>query len=115
MYAREVLERNNCDAGRTQLGGSVVDLGGFKNFVYGHDYENRRIRMRFEIEGYSLPSYPSEFGYEAEKEEYFLEHGEDLVLFESPSLREISESLGLGCSISHRKGEKCSCSFHGRS
>jgi chromosome segregation ATPase len=29
MYAREVLERNNCDAGRTQLGGEVVDLGGW--------------------------------------------------------------------------------------
>ncbi len=49
MYAREVLERNNCDAGRTVLGGDVVDLGGFKNLVYGH-HLNRVIRMRFELD-----------------------------------------------------------------
>ncbi len=50
MYAREVLERNNCDAGRTELGGDVVDLGGFKNLVHEHDYRNRAIRMRFELD-----------------------------------------------------------------
>jgi hypothetical protein len=50
MYAREVLERNNSDAGRTELGGDVVDLGGFKNLVHGHDYRTRAIRMRFELE-----------------------------------------------------------------
>ena len=50
MYAREVLERNNCDVGRTELGGDVVDLGGFKNLVHGHDYRNRAIRMRFELD-----------------------------------------------------------------
>lgn len=49
MYAREVLERNNCDAGRTALGGDVVDLGGFDNLVYGHD-RSRVIRMRFELD-----------------------------------------------------------------
>lgn len=56
MYAREVLERNNCDAGRTQLGGDVVDLGGFENLVYGHDL-TRAIRMRFELDlrGVALP------------------------------------------------------------
>ncbi len=48
MYAREVLERNNCDAGRTVLGGDVVDLGGFENLVHGHD-RSRAIRMRFEL------------------------------------------------------------------
>jgi len=49
MYAREVLERNNCDAGRTVLGGDVVDLGGFENLVHGHDL-CRVIRMRFELD-----------------------------------------------------------------
>jgi AAA ATPase domain/AAA domain, putative AbiEii toxin, Type IV TA system/Protein of unknown function (DUF3696) len=49
IYAREVLERNNTDAGRTQLGGDVIDLGGFKNLVHGHDL-NRVIRMRFELD-----------------------------------------------------------------
>ena len=49
MYAREVLERNNCDAGRTVLGGDVVDLGGFENLVYKHEL-HRVIRMRFELD-----------------------------------------------------------------
>jgi hypothetical protein len=48
MYAREVLERNNCDAGRTVLGGDVVDLGGFRSLVYAQD-TSRAIRMRFEV------------------------------------------------------------------
>ncbi len=60
MYAREVLEHQNCDAGRTQLGGDVIDLGGFENLVYGHD-RNRVIRMRFELDlsgkGNGLPEY----------------------------------------------------------
>jgi ABC-type ATPase involved in cell division len=49
MYAREVFERKNCDAGRTQLGGDVIDLGGFANLVYGHDL-SRVIRMRFDLD-----------------------------------------------------------------
>ncbi len=59
MYAREVLERNNCDAGRTELGGDVVDLGGFQNLVHGHDYRNRAIRMRFHLDlsAIGLPDY----------------------------------------------------------
>jgi hypothetical protein len=52
MYAREVLERNNCDAGRTALGGDIVDLGGFASLVHSHDL-TRGIRMRFEL-GVSL-------------------------------------------------------------
>ena len=58
MYSREVLERNNCDVGRTQLGGDVVDLGGFKNLVHGHDL-GRVIRMKFELDlsGIPLPKY----------------------------------------------------------
>lgn len=48
MYAREVLEHNNCDVRKTKLGGDAVDLGGFINMVHGHD-RNRVIRMRFEL------------------------------------------------------------------
>jgi ABC-type ATPase involved in cell division len=48
MYAREVLERHNCDAGQTVLGGDVVDLGGFDNLVHGHN-RDRAIRMRFDL------------------------------------------------------------------
>ena len=59
MYAREVLERNNCDAGRTELGANVVDLGGFKNLVHAHDHQNLAIRMRFDLDlrSVGLPDY----------------------------------------------------------
>jgi len=50
MYTREVLERNNCNAGRTELGGDVVDLGGFRNLVHAHDDAHLTIRMRFELD-----------------------------------------------------------------
>jgi AAA ATPase-like protein/putative AbiEii toxin of type IV toxin-antitoxin system/uncharacterized protein DUF3696 len=58
IYAREVFERNNTDAGRTQLGGDIIDLGGFENLVYGHDL-SRVIRMRFELDlsKIGLPDY----------------------------------------------------------
>jgi len=49
MYAQEIFDRNNCDAGRTVLGGDVIDLGGFRNLVYKHDL-SRIIRMRFELD-----------------------------------------------------------------
>ena len=49
MYAREVLERNNCDAEKTALGGDIVDLGGFRSLVHAHEL-SRSIKMRFDFE-----------------------------------------------------------------
>ena len=48
-YGREIFERHNLDPDRTVLGGDVLDLGGFENFVHNHD-TRRRIRMRFEVD-----------------------------------------------------------------
>ncbi|WP_129125933.1 AAA family ATPase [Geomonas oryzae] len=47
-YAREVLDRNNIDADITQQGGEFVDLGGFRNFVHGHEIE-RKVKLSFEL------------------------------------------------------------------
>jgi hypothetical protein len=60
MYAREVLERNNCDAQRSALGGDVIDLGGFRKLVHAQDTD-RAIRMRFELDlnPNGLPSFMS--------------------------------------------------------
>jgi hypothetical protein len=97
MYAREVLERNNCDAGRTALGGDVVDLGGFANLVHGHDGD-RAIRMRFELnlEPQGLPSFKSEEQREdLERREYDLEGMENWSLYKGFGLRdEFSWALG---------------------
>lgn len=37
QYAWEILENRNADVDRTRLGGEVIDLGGFRNLVHGHD------------------------------------------------------------------------------
>lgn len=47
-YAREVLERHNLDADLTLQGGEFVDLGGFRNFVHGHEIE-RKVNLSFEL------------------------------------------------------------------
>jgi predicted ATPase len=49
IYAREIFERGNTDPRRTEMGGDLIDLGGFDNLVYGHD-RKRSIRMRFELD-----------------------------------------------------------------
>jgi len=49
-YAREVLLNNNPNADKTSLGGSSIDLGGFKNLVHKREYLDRSIKMRFDLE-----------------------------------------------------------------
>lgn len=47
-YFRDILERHNLDADNTMTGGESVNLGGFRNFVHGHDL-SRTIRIAVEI------------------------------------------------------------------
>ena len=56
-YAYELLSHGRVDAGRTELGGAQVDLGGFKRFVHAHD-RDREIRFRFDLnlEGWTVPA-----------------------------------------------------------
>ncbi len=55
-YAHEILSHRNVDAHTTELGGDQIDLGGFRNFVHGHDLD-RPVRLRFELKlrGRDLP------------------------------------------------------------
>jgi len=54
-YMKEILERNNTDPGKTELGGEAVDLGGFANLVHrkegdpGDLYKSTPIIIGFEI------------------------------------------------------------------
>lgn len=50
QYAWEVLEHGRADVDRTKLGGDVIDLGGFRNLVHGHDL-SRVIRIGLKISG----------------------------------------------------------------
>lgn len=54
QYANEVFERRNLDAGLIGEGVGGVDLGGFQNFVHGHD-PNRDVSLGFHL-ALSLPS-----------------------------------------------------------
>ena len=47
-YAHEILSHHSVDARKTNLGGNQIDLGGFHNFVHGHD-RDRAVRLRFEL------------------------------------------------------------------
>ena len=56
-YAHDILSHGNVDADQTDLGGSQVDLGGFRHFVHAHD-RGREIRLRFELnlEDWTVPA-----------------------------------------------------------
>ena len=56
-YAHEILSHRNVDARKTELGGDQIDLGGFRQFVHGHDLD-RAVRLRFELnlESWRVPA-----------------------------------------------------------
>lgn len=57
-YAREILERGNLNADRTMLGGTAVDLGGFRNLVNSHDEDKAiTIGFKFDLSSTDLPDY----------------------------------------------------------
>lgn len=48
LYLHEVLERGTADVDRTELGGNVLELGGFARLVHHHEV-TRDIRVRIEF------------------------------------------------------------------
>jgi hypothetical protein len=48
LYLHELLERGTADIDRTELGGSVLELGGFERLVHRHD-TSRAIVLRVEL------------------------------------------------------------------
>lgn len=49
LYLHELLERGSADVDRTELGGAVLELGGFARLVHRHEL-NRAIVLRAEFE-----------------------------------------------------------------
>ena len=47
-YIKEILERNNRDPGRTDLGGDAIDLGGFANLVHREEGDDEHHYKREE-------------------------------------------------------------------
>ncbi len=48
LYLHEILERGSADVDRTELGGNVLELGGFARLVHQHD-TSRSIKLRAEF------------------------------------------------------------------
>jgi hypothetical protein len=48
LYLHELLERGSADVDRTELGGTMLELGGFARLVYRHEAD-RRIMLRAEF------------------------------------------------------------------
>src|SRR5438309_11859672 len=48
LYLHELVERGSADVDRTELGGNVVELGGFARLVHRHD-TGRAIVLRAEF------------------------------------------------------------------
>jgi len=49
LYAREILERHNCDVDVTLMAGESIDLGGFHEIVHKHEHK-RQVRLRFDLD-----------------------------------------------------------------
>ena len=59
LYMRELLERQNADADVLQGCGSAINLGGFRQFVHGHDLNKTvRIGITMTMDDDGLPIYP---------------------------------------------------------
>lgn len=55
-YLREVLEFRRLDVDKTTAGGDFIDLGGFDNFVHGHDTE-RKVTFKIELHDIGIRKY----------------------------------------------------------
>jgi hypothetical protein len=59
LYMRELLERRNADADVLQASGNAINLGGFRQFVHGHDLTKTvRIGITMTMDDDGLPIYP---------------------------------------------------------
>jgi hypothetical protein len=59
LYLRELLENQNPDADVLQASGDSINIGGFRQFVHGHDLSKTvRIGVTVTVDDDGLPDYP---------------------------------------------------------
>lgn len=59
LYMRELLERQNADADVLQGCSNIVNLGGFRELVHGHDLSRKvRLSATMSVDDDGLPEYP---------------------------------------------------------
>ncbi|MCB1097257.1 MAG: AAA family ATPase [Verrucomicrobiae bacterium] len=60
LYFRELLERQNADADQLLASGEMIDLGGFRQLVHGHNLTRKvRIGVEITIDDDGLPTIPT--------------------------------------------------------
>lgn len=105
-YLSEILTRNNCDPGTTQLGGKL-DLGGFLNLVHLHDPDiTIELAVSLALDNNLLPSYGT-----GDEEEH-IPLGAILVtenLFDLSRVEKVEIKLGMSWS---RQLERAYVSFY---
>lgn len=86
-YLQEVLERDNCDPGKTQMGGNL-DLGGFRNLVHGHNLDSTiSLGIGIALGNSLLPTYGSS--------EYVVEEAEHIALGEALGTDQVFDVSGI--------------------
>lgn len=62
IYLREIVSNRNLNPDTTELGGSWLDLGGFKNLIHGHNLDEAiEFEVDIALEGDELPDYLHEY------------------------------------------------------
>jgi hypothetical protein len=85
LYLQELIERGSADVDRTELGGSVLELGGFARLVHRHEIE-RAIVLRAE---FATPGGLERFG-------------RDLTDFPFPDFDDEVRSAWIELAVTHR-------------
>jgi predicted ATPase len=85
LYLHELLERGAADVDHTELGGNILELGGFARLVHRHD-TTRAITLRAE---FATPGTLERFG-------------RDLTHFPFPDLDDEVDSAWIEITIQHR-------------
>lgn len=54
LFIRELLKTGKCDLNSFTIGGEVLDLGGYKQFLHKKEYAIRNLNLEIELEKYKL-------------------------------------------------------------
>lgn len=110
IYLREIVCQGNLNPDRTELGGSGVDLGGFKNLVHGHELDEAiELSAEIALGSEELPDYLNDF-----ERDMLEEHGlpEISDFFSDVSSARVTVSLRWSRSLGQVVVDRYCCSIN---
>ena len=54
LFIRELLKTGKCDLNSFTIGGELLDLGGYKQYLHKKEYATRNLNLEIELENYKL-------------------------------------------------------------